>query len=514
MLAMRQEFQILAERKTAVPVASGAFIRKILARPGVLRLGMAVAIFAFGIICADAQQASPSQPVQGQQGSAQDAAPNGPGFLTDLFAPSGNNLLGDMGGLRPLLGKYGLTLSLIDYNEVFGNVSGGIKQGADYDGLTQMCLVLDTKAFGLEGGTVNISAFQIRGRDLSATNLLNLQIYSGLAALPSTRLWELWYQQIFFGGKMDVKVGQQSLDQEFMTSQGSSYFLNAMMGWPMLPTAGMYGGGPAYPLSSAGVRLRGKPVDSVTVLAGVFQDNPPGGPFNDDPQTLGSSAWGGNFLNLASTGALFIAEAQYAANQSGNGNQALPGTYKLGAWFDTAPFLNPRFDTAGLSLAAPNSTGIPQMEPTNFSIYGVVDQAIWRSSANNSQVLSVFLRPMGAPDDRNLISFSVNGGATLNAPFQGRDKDTLGVGFGVAEASDFVTGLNEDTAFFSDRSMPIRSTETFIEVTYQCAVTAWWQLQPDFQYFFRPGGGVPDPNNPSGRVGDEAVFGLRSLVTF
>ncbi|HKH80211.1 MAG TPA: carbohydrate porin, partial [Methylovirgula sp.] len=140
--------------------------------------------------------------------------------------------------------------------------------------------------------------------------------------------------------------------------------------------------------------------------------------------------------------------------------------------------------------------------------------AIWRSSANNSQVLSVFLRPMGAPDDRNLISFSVNGGATLNAPFQGRDKDTLGVGFGVAEASDFVTGLNEDTAFFSDRSMPIRSTETFIEVTYQCAVTAWWQLQPDFQYFFRPGGGVPDPNNPSGRVGDEAVFGLRSLVTF
>ncbi len=121
---------------------------------------------------------------------------------------------------------------------------------------------------------------------------------------------------------------------------------------------------------------------------------------------------------------------------------------------------------------------------------------------------------MGAPDDRNLISFSADGGATLKAPFKGRDSDTLGVGFGVAEVSDYVTALDEDTAFFAGRSMPIRTTETALEVTYQCAVTAWWQLQPDFQYFIRPGAGIPDPNNPSSRVGDEAVFGLRSTVTF
>jgi porin len=62
--------------------------------------------------------------------------------------------------------------------------------------------------------------------------------------------------------------------------------------------------------------------------------------------------------------------------------------------------------------------------------------------------------------------------------------------------------------------MPIRSTETFIEVTYQCQVTPWWQLQPDFQYVFRPGGGIPDPDNPTTRVGDESIFGLRSTVTF
>src|SRR5277367_2859416 len=51
-------------------------------------------------------------------------------------------LLGDMGGLRPLLSKYGMSLTIEETSEVLGNVSGGTRQGADYDGLTQMDLQL------------------------------------------------------------------------------------------------------------------------------------------------------------------------------------------------------------------------------------------------------------------------------------------------------------------------------------------------------------------------------------
>jgi porin len=524
---MQIPFQILPGRTASVPAAPNckSFVRKILnRRAGVMRLGLAASIYgSFAIACAAAQEASTSSVAQAAKPGAQDPAAEEPGFFTGLFAPSRTNLLGDMGGLRSALGNYGLTLTLLDLNEAFGNPTGGIKQGANYNGLTVMSLSLDTqKAFGLEGGTVNISAFQIRGRNLSSANLLDLQTYSGVAALPSTRLWEMWYQQSFLDGKMDVKLGQQSLDQEFIVSQGSSLFINTMMGWPMLPSADLYAGGPAYPLSSLGVRLRAKPVGPLTLLAGVFQDNPPGGPFNDDSQVRGSSAWGGNFLNATSTGALFIAEAQYAINQPSAGDMddgkhaaGLPGTYKLGAWFDTADFPNQRYATDGLSLADPMSTGVPQMDATNFSIYAVADQMLWRPSADSTQSLGVFTRVMAAPDDRNLISFSVNSGATLKAPFQGRDNDTFGVGFGVARVSSYDSGLDQDTAFYTGTSsMPIRSTETFIEVTYQCQVTPWWQLQPDFQYVFRPGGGIPDPDNPTTRVGDESIFGLRSTVTF
>jgi porin len=51
-------------------------------------------------------------------------------------------------------------------------------------------------------------------------------------------------------------------------------------------------------------------------------------------------------------------------------------------------------------------------------------------------------------------------------------------------------------------------------VTYQIQVSGWWQVQPDFQYVFRPGGGIVNPSNPPQRVGDEAIFGVRSIVTF
>jgi porin len=383
-----------------------------------------------------------------------------------------------------------------------------------------MTLQLDTqKAFGWDGGTFNVSALQIHGRSLAADNLDNLQTPSGISATRATRLWELWYQQAFLDGRTDVKLGQQSIDQEFMTSTYSSLFLNTMMGWPMVPSADLYAGGPAYPLSSLGIRFRAQPTNALTVLAGVFDDNPPGGPFNDDSQVRGAEQSGTKF-NL-NTGALFIAEIQYALNQPAvgqmdNGKQppGLPGTYKLGFWYDTAAFPDQRFDNTGLSLADPASSGVPKMRRHNFSIYGVADQMVWRPDPQSPQSLGVFARLMGAPADRNLVSFSADAGVNLKAPLPGRDNDTFGIGFGVAKVSSTASALDQDVGYFSGTPYPVRGSETFIEVTYQYQVAPWWQVQPDFQYVFMPGGGIQNPNNPSQRISNEAIFGLRTNVTF
>jgi porin len=429
---------------------------------------------------------------------------------------SRGNLLGDPGGARSYLGDHGLTFGIQDINELLANVSGGVRQSASYDGVTLFGVGLDTqKAGAWDGGIFNVDAFNIRGRNISTDNLLNLQTASGFLASDTTRLWEFWYQQSFLGGAIDVKLGQQSLDQEFMTSQYASLFVNTAMGWAVLPSENLYAGGPAYPLSSLGVRLRAQPMDNVTALLGVFDDNPPGGPFNADSQLLGTTRWGAN-VSLR-TGALIIGEVQYALNpldKDGKTTNGLPGTYKFGAWFDTAPFPDQQFDNSGLSLADPASNGIALMHRNNFSIYAVADQMVWHAASDSPRSLGVFARVMGGPGDRNLISFSANAGVSLKAPFEGRDSDTFAIGFGVAKIGGSAQALASDTAFFSGMPVPARTVETFIEVTYQIQVSGWWQVQPDFQYVFRPSGGIVNPSNPAQRVGDEAVLGVRSIVTF
>jgi porin len=99
---------------------------------------------------------------------------------------------------------------------------------------------------------------QIHGQNLSANRLGTLNTASGIEAEATTRLWELWYQHSFLDKRVDVKIGQQSIDQEFITSTYAATFINTMFGWPALPSYDMPSGGPAYPLSALGVRVRGQ----------------------------------------------------------------------------------------------------------------------------------------------------------------------------------------------------------------------------------------------------------------
>jgi porin len=433
-----------------------------------------------------------------------------------------SNLLGDLGGVRSGLCSQGITFGLQEISEVLGNVTGGTRRGADYDGMTEMSVGIDTGKFWA-GGILNITAMQIHGRNLSTDNLATLQTASGIEADRATRLWELWYQQMFLDGRADLKLGQQSIDLEFMTSKGASIFINTAMGWPVLPTQDLYAGGPSYPLSSLGVRLRVRPTDALTLQTGVFDDNPPGGAFNNDSQLLGAEAAGAAFS--LRTGALWITEMQYAINQptgaapSQDGQSSgLPGTYKLGFWYDTGEFPDQQFDTAGVSLASPASNGMPRMHSGNYSVYAVADQMVSPGDAKGAQAVGLFARLMAAPPDRNLISLSADAGLTVAAPLSvpGHDNanDMFGAGFGVAQVSDNAAALDRDTAFFTGVPVPVRGTETFIEVTYQYYVAPWWVLQPDFQYVIMPGGGLQNPSDPPKRIGNEIVLGLRTTITF
>ncbi len=417
--------------------------------------------------------------------------------------------------MRPALAKYGVTLQLYEEAETFGNVTGGVRQGFEVNGVTTAQVQLDTKPlFGLAGGILSVSGFHIWGGDLSASNLMNLQTVSGLEAEASIRLWELWYQQNF-GPRFDVKIGEQSLDNEFMMSENAGYFLNEAMGWPVLPSENMPGGGPAYPLAGLGVRARARPSDAVTIMAGVFNGSPI--PLNS-PNSQLSNPNGVSFpLN---TGVLAIAELQYtsaAATPSGKpaADGPLPGTYKIGAWYDSEDFDSERYDTMGLPLASPESNGMPAQKQGNYAIYVMADQMIWRSS-DATRTISAFVRPMFTTlQDRNLISFSVNCGLILHDPLPGRDNDVLGVGFGLAQASSGAANDDRQLQLYQPTVYtPVRGAETFLEATYQAQLLPSWQVQPDIQYVINPGGGLANPYAPTQAIKNELVIGLRTTVTF
>ncbi len=432
-----------------------------------------------------------------------------------------NFLLGDLFGLRSALSPYGITIALQETSEVLGNVTGGIQRGADYDGLTQAVLQLDTqRAFGWHGGLFNISALQIHGRNLSADNLATLQTASGIEADRATRLWEFWYQQKFLeDDRLDIKIGEQSLDQEFIVSPNALYFVNTSFGWPIVPSFDLPGGGPAYPLAAPGIRFRYRPINPLAILLGVYSGSPASR--NDgDPQKVNST--GAQFpLNR---GPLVFAELQYTYPSLGSLEEPGAGaplghTYKLGAWFDAESFNDLRFDNTGQPLASPNSTGLPRRHYGNYSIYAVADQMVWRNNQNPNESVSVFGRAMGTPQgDRNLVDYGFDGGVVWHDPVRNRPDDTVALGFGYAHVSNRVAASERDAVLLNavDPTVynAIQSSETFVEATYQYQVHPWWQIQPDAQYVFKPGAGLQNPVEPTQRIKNELILGVRTNVLF
>ncbi len=393
-----------------------------------------------------------------------------------------------------------ISLHLSDSENLLGNFAGGVKHGSTLQGLATLSIEAHAgEAFGLHSGTIHASVLNIHGEPLTGPYLDNLQAANGNEARNGTRLWELWYDQVLDDGRYDVKIGQQSVDNEFIVSRYSGVLVNTMAGWPLLPSFDLYGGGPAYPLSSLGVRLRARMTHDVTVLAGAFDDNPGGGRFSENAQVLDPN--GTNF-NL-NTGTLFIGELHYTTVVHG-----LPGTYKLGAWYDTGRFPDEYFAADGLSQADPRSGGVPLLHHGNYSVYGVVDQTVWRSLTNAAHTLNLFGRIMGASDDRNLIDLSFNGGLTVTNPLPGRPADQFSIDLGIGHVSSRAAELDRASG------LPARGGETLIELTYQAQVTRWLVLQPDLQYIIHPGGGLLDPADPSHLIGNELVAGVRAVLTY
>ena len=406
-----------------------------------------------------------------------------------------------LGGIRPPLARSGIRVSPTYIGEVLGNPSGGLKQGTTYDGLLDVHLDADIeRMIGWKGLCFHTNMFQIHGTSITGENLGSIVSASNIEAFPSTRLDEMWFEQSLFSEKVSVRFGQLAADTEFMFADSAGAFIASTFGWTTLSSDNLPFGGPIYPFASPGVRVAVKPNDRLKLMTAIYDDDPIGPCAKDlDP---GQCNKHGLEFRLDDP-PLLLAEADYSYNQ----NWARPGIIKFGGWYDFGKFDDQRFDVNhGLQAI----TGLdPLQHDGTYGIYGIIDQMVYRLPGDgDAKGVSVFVRVIGSPSDRNQIDAYFDTGVVFTGMMPRRPNDVFGVGLAY-------TGISNDaSAFDRDSGLSvIRNHEVFLEVSYTAEIVPGWTLQPDFQYIWNPGGNVPDDTGTR-PIKDATVLGIRTTISF
>jgi len=426
-----------------------------------------------------------------------------------------DTLTGDWGGSRSSISESGVDIGLEYIGEGMHVSSGGIKTGTTYEGRVELSLDFDFgKLLNWENGTAHISIFNIHNANNrnAADYVGSLSDPSNIDALRTNRLFTAWVQQDF--GMGSFRIGQLAADDEFLTSDTAGGLINGTFGWANLMSANLPSGGAAYPLATPGARLQLNFGSEVAMLVGVFAGDPAGKDcYRDDPDANPQRCNRHGLEFSTSGGTFWIGELQYLVNQEEDAS-GLKGVYKLGAWYHTASFADMRYglDANGaiVSLADP-SVESDITHDGNYAIYGVIDQQVWRGEDASA---SVFVRGGFTPKNRNLVSWYIDGGVGITGLIPGRSNDVLTVGIGYTHISDDAADLDRDFLAIDGPPYPVRSEEVVYQLNYVAQITPWWTLQPNVQYISRPGGGVPDENNPAQRIGNAWIVGLRTTIAF
>ena len=252
--------------------------------------------------------------------------------------------------------KYGVKFAATYIGETLGNVSGGLKQGAIYEGRLNLAVDVDLqKLAGIDKLTFHANLFQIHGSGLSRNYLDNFLVVSGIEALPSTRLYEAYFEKQWADKKVSLKFGQLAADSEFFNTKYTDVLTNASMGWPAITSVNLPSGGPSPPLAAMGTRLLVNLTDQLSVLGGVFDGNQ-AGPGPGDPQER--NRYGVNFR--INDPPLLLGQIQYTWNNK-KGDPNLTGQIKIGGWRHFGSFSDLQLSSNGVSLAASSNSGTPLM---------------------------------------------------------------------------------------------------------------------------------------------------------
>lgn len=367
--------------------------------------------------------------------------------------------------------------------ELFGNFSGGYRQGAVYEGILKMGLQLELeKVSGWKGATFLVTGLYPHGSSLTDKYVRDFNRISNIDAPDSLRLLEAWLEQTFLGEHLSVRVGQMLADAEFSVCNSCCLFINGAFG--AIPVWSANTEAPVYPQGAPGVRIRGSTDNHLFAQLGVFTG------VSGDPSA--NNQHGTRFFH-GNRGVLFLGEIGRTFNAPPEPTESrgapeksprpLSGTFVLGALYDSA------------RLEDQNGRGSFKEE---YAFYVMADQELWHEREDSNQGLSIFARTGAAPQDRSVVESYVDTGFNYRGLLPGRDQDVCGIGLSY---TGFGNNFPKEEA-----QAPHEGYEAILEVAYQAALSEWLSLQPDLQYIFNPSG--------IGSRGDALVLGIRLSLAF
>jgi porin len=393
-------------------------------------------------------------------------------------------LLGDWGGVRSALSRHGVDFEFFYVASNPHNISGGIHTGAAYEGAFMMLLDLDSeKLAGYDGGHLHVGGLSLHGDDnFSAEHIGDLNKVNLVDFPNGWRLWELWYQQKFWGDTLSFKFGQMAVDQDFLVAQyynslASLGLFNQTFFYPTLafnvfdipgfPHIGNHGLA-STPYGAPAALVKVNLTDRLYAQTAVYDGYP--------------DQYNGTRVSLNSDdGALIYAETGFHLNQRKD-DTGPPGNIMLGGYYDTAEF--PDVYAAIF--------GNTQFHLGTWGLYFLADQTLYREIGKDDPAqkgLTGFFRLTGAPADRSLTQFGVDGGMVYKGLIPTRDYDTVSLAASYLEMSTKIRHGQEDVNALAPGTYPFPlDYEAVVELNYKAQMTAWWTVITSLQRPMHPGG--------------------------
>lgn len=284
----------------------------------------------------------------------------------------------------------GISLKMVYTGELVSNLSGGVNRRSEYLENGDILLSIDAeKLLSWKGASFSFYGLGNNGGDPS-DNIGDAQSTCNIESPNTWKIYEAWYQQKLFDGKLFYLIGLYDLNSEFDVIENARLFLNSSFGiGPDFSQSGE--NGPSiFPATSMALRVKVQPSEGIYVQSAVF-DGVSGDP--EDPTGTSIKIDPGD-------GILLSTEVAYVTGAAENSEE----TYvklALGTWFYTA-----KFD----DLLQVDNNSVPIRRSGNRGIYALAERVIYRETDDLDQGVAIFARVRFADGNFNQFGSYFGGG--------------------------------------------------------------------------------------------------------